>query len=159
MLLCAVASAIAAFYGQPLVRDNSDATLIIATVMTVFAGFLVAIIAILGDPSMTPKGSWHVAEMRHDRLVASVFRYTSLFYVYLISIALLFIGVLIAKEPECAISSFIKMWVERLYVFFGVFSFLLTLGLPQALGKIQLARSEAEIEERRQAAGIKPNGE
>lgn len=159
ILLCMAASAVAAYYGQPLVRENSDAALIIATVMTVFAGFLVAIIAILGDPTMIPKGSWRIAEMRHDNLEASVIRYTSLFYVYLVAIALLFVGVLIAKEPGHVVSDAIKMWVERLYMFFGVFSFLLTLGLPRALGKIQLTRSEAEIEERRRTAGIKPEGE
>jgi len=155
ILLCAGVSGAAAYYGQPLVRENSDATLILATVMTVFAGFLVGIIAVLGDPTMIPKGSWRIAEMRHDRLEASVTRHTSLFYVYLTAIALLFVGVLIANEPDGTVSAGIKIWIERLYLFFGIFSFLLTLGLPRALGKIQLARSEAEIEGRRRDAGIR----
>lgn len=157
ILFCAVISAAAAYYGQPLVRENSDATMILATVMTVFAGFLVAIIAVLGDPTMIPGQSWGVAEMRHEQLEATVTRHTSLFYVYLIAIALLFTGVLIVKEPDGLVSPNIKMWIERSYVFFGVFSFLLTLGLPRALGRIQLARSAAEIEDRRRAVGIKPD--
>jgi hypothetical protein len=155
VLVCAGVSGVAAFFGQPLVRENVDATLVMATVMTVFAGFLVAIIAVLGDPAMLPKGSWHAAEMHHDELEASVIRYTSLFYIYLLAIALLFGGVLLAKEPDGSVLAGIKTWVERLYVFFGVFSFLLTLGLPRALGKIQLARSEAEIAASRADAGIK----
>src|ERR1039457_6885186 len=75
ILLCAALSAVAAYYGQPLVRENPEATLVLATVMTVFAGFLVAIIAVLGDPAMIPRGSWRVAEMRHDNLEASVIRH------------------------------------------------------------------------------------
>lgn len=157
ILLCAGASAVAAYYGQPLVRENSDATIVIATVMTVFAGFLVAIITIIGDPSMIPEGSWRIVEGRHKKLEAVLIRHTALFYVYLSAIGLLFVGVLIAKEPAGVLPIQVTIWVERAYVFFGVFSFLLTLGLPRALSKIQLARSSAAIEARRLAAGIKPD--
>lgn len=48
ILTCVLLSGAASYFGQPLVRDNSDAITIITTVITVFAGFLVAIMAILG---------------------------------------------------------------------------------------------------------------
>lgn len=159
ILFCAVVSAVAAYFGHPLVHENSDATIVMVTVMTVFAGFLVAIITILGDPAMIPKGSWRIAESRHAALERVIIRHTSLFYVYLAAIGLLFAGVLIDKEPDAVVSPNVKLWVESLYLFFGSFSFLLTLSLPRILGKIQLARSEAEIEVRRTEEGIKPNAE
>jgi hypothetical protein len=53
------------------------------------------------------------------------------------------------KAPDCVVPVVWKTWIERLYLFFGVLSFLLTLALPGALGKLQLARAEAEIERRR----------
>ena len=156
ILICAVLSAVAAYFGQPLVERNGDAILMMITVMTVFAGFLVAIIAILGDPAMIPKGSWRIAETRHTRLVAIVTRHTSLFYVYLIAIGLLFAGVLADKEPDDFLSQKVKSYIEFAFMFCTVFSFLLTLALPKVLGDIQIARSEAEIEARRSAEGIKP---
>lgn len=154
-----ILSGAASYYGQPLVRDNTDAITIITTVITVFAGFLVAIIAVLGDPAMIPPGSWRKAEVRHSGLEAMIIRHTWLFYVYLATIALLFAGVLIRKEPDVLISGRMKAWIEHAYLFFGVLSFLLTLSLPRALGKIQLARSVAEIETRRAADGIAPRSD
>lgn len=37
IVLCVPASALAAYYGQPLVGHNSDAIVVLTTVMTVFA--------------------------------------------------------------------------------------------------------------------------
>ena len=47
---------------------------------------------------MIPQGSWRTAEARHKALESVIIRHTTLFYVYLASISLLFIGVLIRKE-------------------------------------------------------------
>jgi len=154
LFFCFLLSCFAAFYGQPLADGNSDVITIIITVMTVFAGFLVAIITILGDPAMIPEGSWRKAEVRHRRLEGIIIRQTALFYLYLIAIAFLFAGVLISKEPDKVVSKEVKAWIEYGYLFFGVFSFLLTLALPRALGQIQIGRSQAEIERRRKEEGI-----
>ena len=159
ILACFFVSGVASYFGQPLVRDNSDAIIIITTVITVFAGFLVAILAILGDPAMIPKGSWRIAETGRQRLEESIIRHTWLFYIYLVAIGLMFTGVLIRKEPDSVVGPNVKFWIECGYLFFGVFSFLLTLALPRVLGKIQLARSDAEIERRRTEEGIGPTPE
>jgi hypothetical protein len=152
---CAATSYFSAHYGAPLVRNNSDIITIIITVMTVFAGFLVAIISVLGDPAMIPKGSWRIAESRHKNLENVVIRTTAIFYLYLISIAFLFIGVLLEKSDEKVVANSVKTWIEFLYLFFSVFSFFVTLSLPRIVARIQMARSEAEIEARRVAEGIR----
>jgi hypothetical protein len=115
--------------------------------------------AVLGDPAMIPKGSWRVAEIRHKQLEDVVITHTYLFYLYLIAIGLMFVGVLIQKIPYCDGHEGLKRCVEISYLFFGVFSFLLTLALPKTLAKIQLARSDAEIERRRAEEGIKPRSD
>ncbi|HEV2161975.1 MAG TPA: hypothetical protein VGR52_07070 [Stellaceae bacterium] len=155
ILVCLLGGAVAAYYGQPFVHDNSDALLIIITVMTVFAGFLVAIIAIVGDPSLIPEGSWRVAENRRESIENRLIRHLWLFVLYLIAIGLLFVGALLNKAPDSVVSEAWKMWIERLYLFFGTSSFLLTFGLPTALWKFQLARIDAEIQRRRKKSGIK----
>jgi hypothetical protein len=146
----------ASYLGHPFVRENSDAILILTTVMTVFAGFLVAIMTILGDPVMIPKGSWRIAENRHHELEDSIIRHMYLFYLYLISIGLMFAGVLMQKHHSYSkVLELLMECIEFAYLFFGVWAFLLTLALPKALGKIQLERSEAEIAARREIEGIR----
>lgn len=153
--LCAVVGALAAYFGQPLVHNNSDAILILITVMTVFAGFLVAIIAILGDPAMLPRGSWREAEGERETVYGSVITHTWLFRLYLTAIAMLFVGVLMEKTPDCGITGAVKVWIEWVYVFLGAFSFTLTLALPGILARLQVARVDAEIRRRREVAGLK----
>lgn len=146
-IVCAMLAAVGAYYAEPYVKDNSDAILILTTVFTVFAGFLVAIITILGDPAMIPDGPWRVAESRRDTIEARLIVHVWLFVIYLLAIALLFIGVVIRKA--CAVPDDVKVWVDRIYLFVGIFSFLLTFGLAKSLLTFQVARIDAEIKRRR----------
>lgn len=153
ILAVMITAGLAAFFGQPLLRDNADALVVIITVTTVFAGFLVAIIAVLGDPSMIPDGSWRTAEQKRDGVEAKLIAHVWLFFLYLIAISLLFIAVLF-KSPSAAIADVWRVWVERLCLFFFVASLLFTFGLPGALLKLQLARLDAEIARRRKKANL-----
>ena len=158
IVLCAVAGVIGARYCQPFVDPNSDAVLIVITVFTVFAGFLVAIIAILGDPAMLPEGSWRAAEIRRDTVERRLIWHSWLFTAYLITIALLFIGVVLAKAQLTEDHLWIKDWIERAYLFIGITSFLLSLALPWTLRTIQRGRVDAEISRRRQRVGMPDEG-
>jgi hypothetical protein len=152
IVACLVGAVVAAYYGQPYVEHNADATLVIITVLSVFAGFLVAIITIIGDPSMMPHGSWRSAEVQRGNVESRLIRHTWLFILYLVGIGLLFIGTLLHKSPNA--SPELKKWVEYLYLFFGVFAFLLTAALPGSLLKLQMRRLDSEIERRRRDANI-----
>lgn len=154
IFLVLVAAGFAAFCGQPFLRDNSDALIVIITVTTVFAGFLVAIIAVLGDPSTVPDGSWRVAEEKRDGVEAKLIAHVWLFFLYLIAISLLFVAVLLKAPAAEAIPDLLRVWVERLCLFFFVTSLLLTFGLPGALLKVQMARLDAEIARRRKKAKL-----
>ncbi len=158
ILICLCVSAVGAYYGQPYAHDNSDVITIIITVVTVFAGFLVAIITILGDPAMIPDGTWRTAEVRRENIEQKLTRHIWLFVFYLIAIGFLFAGALLNKAPDSVVSVEWKAWIERLYLFFGIASFLFTFALPNALLKFQIGRIDAEIERRRKAAGIPPDG-
>ena len=133
-------------------HENTDAITVIITVMTVFAGFLVAIITILGDPALFMDGNWRTAEIQRDHVVTRLAGHLWLFVIYLVAIAFLFVGVLLNKAT--GVPEEVKVWVQRLYLFFATFSFFLTLALPRALWKFQLARLDAEIDRRRRAAGL-----
>jgi hypothetical protein len=145
-----------AYWAQPYTDNNTDIVLFVTTVFTVFAGFLVAIITILGDPSLVPGGSWRNVEARRDGIEQRIVLHIYLFVFYLITIAFIFVSVIFEKVPNSVISEDIKAWVVRGYLFFGVFAFLLSFALPFALHRIQMSRLDEETERRRRADGIPP---
>lgn len=151
---CLGAAAWAAIYGEPLVRHNTDAILILTTVFTVFAGFLVAIITVLGDPALIPDGSWRAAEARRDSIEARLITHVWLFVGYLVAIGFIFVGVVVRDAPANVVSEIAKVWIDRAYIFFGVSSFLFTFALARSLLAFQIARIEAEIKRRRMRDGI-----
>lgn len=152
-LSCLAIGAVGAYYTQPYV--STDVTLIIVTIFTVFAGFLIAIITIIGDPSLIPEGSWRTPEGGRARMVQRLNLHIALFIFYLITIALLFVGVVMDKA--LADGNFWRVWIERAYLFFGITSFLLTFGLPVHLIELQTKRYDAETARRRQQAGLPPD--
>lgn len=151
---CLIIGAIAAYFGQPFVAGNSNVLVIIITVLTVFAGFLVAIIAILGDPAMIPDGTWRTAEVRRENVESRLIVHVWLFVVYLIAIGALFVGALLTSEQNLSTPQWIKTWIERAYLFSGVSAFLLTFGLPAMLLRVQMGRLDGEIARRRREAGL-----
>jgi hypothetical protein len=154
ILICVVIAAIAAYYAQPSAAKNADLVLVIITVYSVFAGFLIAIIAVLGDPALIPEGSWRVGELRRDSIERRLIWHVYLFMLYLVTIGLLFAGVVIEKAPEGKVSESVKHAVEYGFLFLAVLSFLLSFALPIALMRLQRARVDAEIQRRRGRAGI-----
>ncbi len=152
-LFCLIIGGFGSYYAQPYVHKNADLILIIVTVFTVFAGFLIAIITIIGDPVMIPDGSWRIAETGRDRMETRLFWHTVLLICYLITIGLLFTGVIL--ESALDQQSMWRIWIERSYLFFGISSFLFTFALPGALMKLQHIRYDAETARRRATVGIK----
>ena len=153
-LICTSIGVVGAYYGQPYTSHNADVVLIIVTVFSVFAGFLIAIITIIGDPIMIEEGSWRIAEGGHNAMRRRLFAHIALFILYLVTIAALFVGAILDKALDA--HSISKMIVEWVYLFLGITSFMMTFALPASLWSMQKARYEAEIERRRTQAGITP---
>ena len=112
---------------------------------------------------MIRDGSWRVAEIGRGKMEARLFWHILLFVLYLLTIGLLFVGVVLERALDH--HSLWRVWIERAYLFFGVSSFLFTFGLPGALLKMQYDRYDAEIARRRRDAHIQdddvpnnPNG-
>jgi hypothetical protein len=153
--LCLVAGAVAAYYGQPFMHGNSDAITIMITVFTVFAGFLIAIMTLIGDPSFIPGDSWRSIEVRREDILDRLISHSILFGFYFLAIGLLFAGVLVEKAPDATVSEQTKAWIERAYLFFGVSAFVLSFALPVTLIRFHMTRLSAETEKRRKSVGIK----
>src|ERR1043166_9025050 len=141
ILFCAFVGAVSAYYAQPFVHKNADLILVVVTVFTVFAGFLTAIITIIGDPIMIPHGSWRIAELRRESMIARLNWHVALLICYLLTIGVLFTGVILERALDE--HNVWRLWIERAYLFLGVTSFLFTFALPAALVRMQSARYDA----------------
>jgi hypothetical protein len=133
-----------AYLGQPYIHDNSQAIDVMVTVFSVLAGFLIAIIAIVGDPALLPPGTWRAAEKERSQVTRRLVRHKWLFVTYLLTLGVIFISLLVQKQfPAFA------LWLERIFLFFGAFAFLLSLQLPSALMRAQMDRIDMVIEHRK----------
>ena len=142
-------SLILTYYLQPYIHGNQDAINVIVTVFSILAGFLVAVITLVGDPSALPQGSWRLARLGSDLTYNRLTRKKWLFVLYLLTLALIFLGVLIkGKHPP------IEVWLERIYLFLAISAFILSFMLPSALMKLQKERIEQEIAHRKKSEGI-----
>lgn len=142
------------YWGEYVV-GNEAAIGIFVTVYTVLAGFLVAVITVLGDPSLLPTGSWRSAEGHRSAIESRLIRHTWLFVLYLVTIGVIFVGALLGKAPEDVISTDVKSVIAHIHLALGVAAFILTLAMPKMLMDIQRKRVDAEIDRRRADAGIK----
>ena len=154
IVVCFLVGCVVSYYASPFIFHNYDAVSIFVTVYTVFAGFLVAVIAILGDPTLLPEGSWREAENHRDDIEARLIRHTYLFGLYLTTIGLIFVSALLKDAPVNIVSTCVKDWIIRAHLALGVAAFLLSLALPKMLMDIQRIRVDAEISRRRREAGI-----
>lgn len=130
--------------GQPLIHGNQSAIDVIVTVFSILAGFLVAIIAIIGDPASIPKGSWRVAEIRAPLIDEKINKQKWLFTGYLITLGLIFASLLAAKS-----CTQLSALLEHVYLFLSSLAFIYSLKLPGFLSRIQRERVNDEIEARR----------
>lgn len=144
-ILILIVSATFAFYAQPLMHGNEAAINVIVTVFSILAGFLVAIIAVVGDPALLPPGSWRSAEIERVRLDRRLIRHRTLFMAYLLTLGLVFLSLLASKSY-----SLFNIWLERVYLFLGMLAFVYSLRLPGVLIDAQRERINSIIENRRE---------
>lgn len=152
LFLFAVVSGILVGYnGQSLIHNNAQAINIIVTVFSVLAGFLVAIMTIIGEPGTLLGKSWRAYEINRKNVFTRLVRQKWLFYLYLATLGMIFVASLVK-----ATSPALTIWLERIYLGGATTAFILSMGLPSALLTIQLERHDAIIEAKR--ASSKPTG-
>lgn len=142
--------AAASYYGQPYIHNNDKAINIIVTVFSILAGFLVAIMTLLGDPGGYTTRTWRFFELKKSTVFNKLVRQKWLFVTYLITLGLIFISSMVEKRfPQAAV------YLEYGYLGVAITAFMLSLKLPSSLMNIQLSRHDELIEAKRKASGIK----
>lgn len=133
-----------AWFGQPLIHNNERAVNVIVTTFSILAGFLIAIMTIISDPSVFGRRTWRAAEIGRKSVYQKLVRQKWLFVAYLITLALIFLeSLLIKRYTE------ISLWLEHIYLFLGTVAFIFSLRLPSTLMNIQIERHEQFIDHKR----------
>lgn len=141
LLVVVLVAAIFAYFGQSVIHSNKDAVNIIVTVFSVLAGFLIAVITLIGDPKSLPPGSWRVAELARKRTYNSLKRHSLLFISYLSTLTAIFASTLLNGN--------IQQYLEHFYLFTGTIAGIYSFKLPMTLIEIQDERIQHEIDERK----------
>jgi hypothetical protein len=149
-IFIALYSGMGSYFGQPLIHNNDQAINIIVTVFSILAGFLVAVITVIGNPSSLPSGGWQRARLGSETVYNKLTRHKLLFLMYLTTLLLIFISVLVKGK-----SHFIQPWIERGFLFFAIVAFSISFQLPSSLVSLHKERIEQEIESRRESEKVK----
>jgi hypothetical protein len=142
------------YFGQPWIHNNDRAINVVVVSFSILAGFLVAIMTIVGDPTIFGRRSWRVHEHARVAIYRQLMRQRWLFMLYLTTLSAIFIESLIPTS-WCAVSR----WIERIYLGLAIGAFVISFRLPGTLMRIQMARHDVAIDSRRHAAGNRGDSE
>lgn len=149
--ICAV-SGVAAWFFQPSYHGNANAITVAATVFSVLAGFLIAVLAITADERSLRGRNWRQDVGYLELIRGDVRRQRNLFVLYLSVLLLVFVGSMDLPWP-----AFAQAWLERVLLFLAVCALLVSFRIPNYLMRRHIARLEELIRERQQretSAGV-----
>lgn len=142
--ICVVAG-VAAWFLQPSYHGNANAITVAATIFSVLAGFLIAVIAITADERSLRGRNWRQDVAYLELIRGDVRRQRNLFVLYLLVLLLVFVGSMDLPWP-----AFAQVWLERALLFLAVCALLVSFRIPGYLMRRHLARLEELIRERQQ---------
>lgn len=165
LLIIIMVSIVLAKFLQPYI--NTDALYVLVNIYSILAGFLVGVIALIGDPTTMPSGDWVQAERSLKNTMNRLKGTRNLLYVYLMTLFLIFIykmgsvglGIDVLNslgfedDSESIINS-VKNKTEFFILFFAFVALFYSFKLPSKLFAIQQFRVEEEIKRRRRQDNI-----
>jgi hypothetical protein len=130
------------YFGQTWIHGNERAINVIVTSFSILAGFLVAIMTIMGDPAIFAGRSWRAHELSRGTVKNRLWRQQWLFVLYLATLSLIF-------AESLASHIVATVWLERIYLGMAIAAFVVSFRLPFTLMRIQMERHEEAIQSRR----------
>lgn len=150
--LAAVLSIVCAPCFQPVYSASEDAPTVLATILSVLAGFLIAVMAIVADDRSLRGKTWKQDTYYLKSIRLQLKRHKFMFHLYLVVLVLIFICSMGLHWP-----SGVQLWAERVMLGLATFALLLSFALPSELTGRQLANLVSQINERRdRETGLEP---
>lgn len=140
-----VAIAVSVFVGyqfQPMVANNTDAVNTVVTIFSILAGFLIAVITFIAEPTLKQARNWQELQLMKDTIRRQLFRQKILFFLYLLTLG---IALAMFLTPQTMYE--VLRWMQMIFLGLATFVFLASFTLPSSLMKIQLERYEAVLDD------------
>lgn len=141
MIAVAVAmSGAVGYFCQPMIAGNTDAVNAVVTIFSILAGFLIAVITLIAEPTLKHAKNWQELQLMKRTIQRKLFRYKLLFFLYLVTLGVAMGTFLVPEEQEGW-----RRALEALFLGLATFVFLASFNLPGSLMKIQMERYDAEM--------------
>lgn len=128
------------FFGGAL-SNQPDVLSFIASIFSILAGVLIAVISILGDPSMLLDHSWRHSYISAGETQRKIHRQTDIFIVYVGLLISLFIFLLTDEKTN------FYWYIQHIAFFLTALAFMASLTLPYTLRAIQKTRLDRAIKQ------------
>lgn len=129
---------------QPMVSNNPDAVNTVVTIFSILAGFLIAVITFIAEPTLQQAKNWDELQHMKETVRRKLFRQKLLFFLYLLTL-----GVALAMYLTPPGMVEVLRWLQTAFLGLATFVFLASFSLPDSLMKIQMERYEAALEDSR----------
>ncbi|MEG9623093.1 hypothetical protein [Pseudomonas guariconensis] len=144
IVTCVIVSVFFAWQFQPKYHDNSNALSVLVTVFSILAGFLVAVMAIVGSERALKGRNWRQDTFYLLHVKQDLQKHSALFYLYLLVLALSFLASLKLDWPHI-----LQTGVECVLLFLACLAMLLSFSLPGQLTRRHVSDLENAIKARR----------
>lgn len=143
---CMLAAGVFAWHFQPKYHDNSNALTVLVTMFSILAGFLVAVMAIVGNDRALRGRNWRQDTFYLMQIKRDLRKHAILFYLYLTILALAFLASLNLGWP-----ALLQIGLECFLLFLACMAMLGSFSLPGQLTRRHITDLEAIIKARRDA--------
>ncbi len=116
----------------------------ILSVFSILAGVLVAVISIVGDPSMLLAGNWRLGYVHAEKIQERLARYAHVIFIYLLVLILVLVCMIIKDNRIQGLE-----YAFNILMGLTVFTLLISLPIPYGLMGIQKERMTEEVRRRK----------
>lgn len=136
-----VVSGAVGYLFQPMVAHNTNAVNTVVTIFSILAGFLIAVITLIAEPTLKQAKNWQELQLMKKTVQRKLFRQKLLFFLYLTTLGVA-LGTFLVPDTHAEL----RRWLETIFLGLATFVFLASFDLPGSLMKIQMERYEAEMD-------------
>lgn len=135
-----VVSVVIGYCFHPMVSNNPDAINTVVTIFSILAGFLIAAITFIAEPTLRQAKGWEELQHMKKTVRRKLSRQKYLFFLYLLTLGLALAMYLTPPEAGCL------PYLQAFFLGLTTFVFLASLCLPGSLVRIQMERYDAALE-------------
>lgn len=141
IVLALLTSGLVGYLFGPSIANNADAVNTVVTIFSILAGFLIAVITFIAEPTLQQAKDWQELQLMKATIQRQLFRQKVLFFLYLVTL-----GTALAMFLVPSSSTEVLWWLRTGFLSLATFVLLASFTLPGSLMKIQMERYEAALE-------------